>query len=113
MTEVFLPVGTSPELGVLSEPLGEGESVTKAGEDREDHLPPRVSEHLGDVSSLAQAESVLVRAPPEDRGSEGLQGCSVLKYEVDVITWTWWSLVSLQYQLLSTRTYLTVNTEIY
>ena len=67
MTEVFLPVGTSPELGVLSEPLREGQSVTKAGEDWEDHLPPGVSEHLRDVSSLAQAESVLVRAPPEDR----------------------------------------------
>ena len=67
MTEVFLPVGTQPELGVLREPLGESQPVTKAGEDREDNLPPGVSEHLGNVSSLAQTEPVLVRAPPEDR----------------------------------------------
>ena len=86
MTEFFLPVRTNPELGVFSEPLRVGQSITKAGEDWEGHLPPGVSEDLGDVSLLAQAESILVRAPPEDRGSEGLQGCSVLKYEVDVIT---------------------------
>ena len=89
MTEVFLPVGTDPELGVLCEPLWEGQSVPKAGEDRQGHPPPGVSEHLGNVSSLAQTESFLVRAPPEDRGSEGLQGCSVEEHEVDVITWTW------------------------
>ena len=91
MTEVSLPVGTDPELGVLCEPLWEGQSVPEAGEDRQGHPPPGVSEHLGNVSSLAQTESFLVRAPPEDRGSEGLQGCSVEEHEVDVITWTWCS----------------------
>ena len=88
MTEVFLPVGTNPELGVLCEPLGVGQAITEAGEDWEDHLPPGVSEDLRNVASLPQAEAVLVRAPPEDRGSEGLQGCSVEKDEVDVITCT-------------------------
>ena len=67
MTEVFLPVGTNPELGILCEPLGEGQSITEAGEDWQDHLPPGVSENLRNVASLSQAEAVLVRAPPEDR----------------------------------------------
>ena len=86
MTEVFLPVGTNPELGVLCEPLGVGQSITEAGEDWEDHLPPGVSEDLRNVSSLAQTEPFLVRAAPEDRCSEGLQGSSVEEHEVDVIT---------------------------
>ena len=91
MTEVFLPVGTQPELGVLCKPLRIGQSVPKAGEDWQDHPPPGVSEDLRNVSSLAQTEPFLVRAPPEDRCSEGLQGSSVEEHEVDVITWTWGS----------------------
>ena len=67
MTQVVLPVGTKPELGVLREPLGVGQAITEAGEDWEDHLPPGVSEDLRNVASLPQAEAVLVRAPPEDR----------------------------------------------
>ena len=67
MTEVFLPVGTNPELGVLCEPLGVGQAITEAGEDWEDHLPPGVSEDLRNVASLSQAEAVLVWTPPEDR----------------------------------------------
>ena len=67
MTEVFLPVGPKTELGVLCEPLWKGQTVPEAGEDWKDHLPPGVSEHLRNVSSLAQAEAFLVRASPEDR----------------------------------------------
>jgi len=67
MTDVFLPVGTNPELGVLCEPLGVGQAITEAGEDWEDHLPPGVSEDLRNVASLSQAEAVLVWTPPEDR----------------------------------------------
>ena len=88
MTEVSLPVRPQPELWVLREPLRKGQTVPKAGEDWEDHPPPGVSEDLRNVSSLAQTEAVFVRATPEDRGSEGLQGCSVEKDEVDVITCT-------------------------
>ena len=65
MTEVFLPVGTNPELGVLCESLGVGQAITEAGEYWEDHLPPGVSEDLRNVASLAQTEALLVRSPPE------------------------------------------------
>ena len=91
MTEVSLPVRPQPELWVLREPLRKGQTVPEAGEDWEDHPPPGVSEDLRNVPSLAQTEPFLVRAAPEDRCSEGLQGSSVEEDEVDVITWTWWS----------------------
>ena len=86
MTDVCLPVVSNSHLGVLREPLGEGQTVPEAGEYWYRHSPPGVAKHLRNVSSLPQTESLLVRAPPEDWGSEGLQSCPVMQDEMNVIT---------------------------
>ena len=39
------------------------------------------------LTSGPETEAVLVRAPPEHRGSERLQGRPVVEHQVDVITW--------------------------
>ena len=85
-SHVCLPVVPNAQLGVLREPLGEGQTVPEAGEYWYRHSPPGVAKHLRNVSSLPQTESLLVRAPPEDWGSEGLQSCPVMQDEMNVIT---------------------------
>ena len=74
------------QLRVLGEPLRIGETVTKAGEHRERPPPAHISKHLCQVTSLTQAEPVLVRSPPEDWSSECFQCCSVVQHQVYVIS---------------------------
>lgn len=66
-----VPVGQT-HLRVLGEPLGVGDPVTEAGEHWDKHPPARISEHLGQVTALAQTEPVLVWTSAEHRGSECL-----------------------------------------
>lgn len=54
--------------------LREGKAIPEGGEDWKEQAPPLVSEHLGQVTTLAEGETLLVRASSEDWGSEGFQG---------------------------------------